>query len=286
MHHNFIEIADEALLAYVTGGDENIDSFEYGGGTGGDCGFGFDEPVALVGPPSIDDAIGEMSPAGRDTWPTEADVDTTGVVVQELTPQQQFDQQVDLIQNFRDAASSPELIQGEIGDCYAVAAINAVAQTPEGQAHLQSMVTPLGDGVYNVTLQGPDGPVTVGVALNNGEVFASGPEHLQAIEKAIVYTNSADPLTGVNPDAAGGNAGLALAQIGLSYVYAGDAPSQDAAAVAQVYGQDGHAYAIGGTLVDPSTGATVLVPMNPWGVEQIGPIPADSDYVYTGTLDP
>ena len=43
---------------------------------------------------------------------------------------------------------------------------------------------------------------------------------------------------------------MALAQLGLNYVFAGDSPSPNASTVAQVYGQDGHAYTVGATLAD------------------------------------
>ncbi|MBK6693232.1 MAG: hypothetical protein IPG50_13655 [Myxococcales bacterium] len=292
-----VAISDDPFFASQDGGGGGgydgggydgggYDGGGYAGGGydgGGYDGGGYDGGGYDGGGPSVEDLIQDMSPGERDRWPTEADVDTTGVEVRELSAQERFDQQVDLIQNYRDAASQPELVQGDIANCYAVAAINSVAQTPEGQAHLASLVTPLGNGVYNVTLQGVDGPTTVGVVLNDGEVFGSGPDFMMAIEKAIVYSNNADGLTGVLRDE-GGNAGMALAQLGLNYVFAGDSPSPDAVAVAQVYGQDGHAYAVGGTLVDPA-GNTVIVPLNPWGVDQIAPVSASSAYIYTATLD-
>ncbi|MBK6697603.1 MAG: hypothetical protein IPG50_36280 [Myxococcales bacterium] len=232
---------------------------------------------------------------------TAPSIDTTGVAPAEPDP----DVQADIAANYRDLAS-PALEQGPIGDCTVVSAINALAQTPEGLAFLDSLVTELAPGIYGVSLRDPYGnPVTVQVAMEGarpGLVGATGSIALAAIERAIgAVQTTALELDPLGPIAIGSPPTAAMQALGLenvvdalpSDVVTSFAESKGSAVVAAVatapvddnpayaaalaeYGlTPNHQYSVATTYTDPVTGGLMAVLSNPWGVDHPTAVPVD-----------
>ncbi|HEY9869612.1 MAG TPA: C2 family cysteine protease, partial [Candidatus Obscuribacterales bacterium] len=101
---------------------------------------------------------------------------------------------------------TPEAVrQGEIGDCYFLGALAALAATAPGKEAIRAMIKDNGDGTYTVTFPGaPDKPVTV-TAPTDAELsrYARGSRHgtwPAVLEKAYgkyCNENNIDPHDGI-----------------------------------------------------------------------------------------
>lgn len=109
----------------------------------------------------------------------------------------------------------PEAIdQGQVGDCYFLASVAAMASTPEGKESLKNMIEDHGDGTYTVTF--PDDPkrhITVDEPTQSELAHSAAPTSngiwVAVLEKAYgqYYGRETDTLTRVRSDAIG-NGGL------------------------------------------------------------------------------
>ncbi|MBK6697624.1 MAG: hypothetical protein IPG50_36385 [Myxococcales bacterium] len=271
------------------GGDTMSQS---GGDMGAPDGFRYD--IATGDPYDADAAIEAMlPPAEYDETPIE--IDATDVEPRELSAEEQFAIQVDLLQHHQDLASPALLNQGQIGDCFVVSTLNTIAHTPEGMAYLNSLVTPQGDGAYHVTLFGADGqPTTVLVAMDPNGPYgsgASGDPTLAILERAIGTMHGPFDSMGAYDSIANGgrpyeamndlglfaqpleaSAALGYTPDGVDVLVVGTRP--DAPGLADFGLVGSHAYSVVGSLSDPSTGEMMLILQNPWGGEHPSPIPA------------
>jgi hypothetical protein len=101
---------------------------------------------------------------------------------------------------------TPEAVrQGEIGDCYLLGALAALASTSAGKEAIRAMIKDNGNGTYTVTFPGaPDKPVTV-TAPTDAELsrYAQGSRHgtwPAVLEKAygkLLNENNIDPHEGI-----------------------------------------------------------------------------------------
>ncbi len=242
--------------------------------------FVTDPGAAATTDPSVEELIDGMStPRGEFGEPPPIDV--TGVTVTELTPQQQFDQTVDLLQNYRDAASPGEISQLHVGNCAVVSVVNALNSTPEGQAYINSLVTDLGDDRYNVRLTGADGqPQNVPVTFVDN-LYAQGDKTLQIVNAAVVESNG---MVQSAREGMGTGEGMwpseVMTQLGLQNVQ-----MVDGGAVALQAATGGnfvavidyatsptttHANPVLGVVTNPDTGAPNMVTANTWSENNSG----------------
>ena len=128
------------------------------------------------------------------------------------------------------AASAPaSLVQSpNVGDCFVVSTLNEIAARPGGMEYLRSLVTDRGDGIYEVTLQGPNGPETVLVQNNGTGASTPGPNQadnvvLQVLEQGIGASRSEGyggnrPDDGIQSITLGATADSVFTQLGLTDV--------------------------------------------------------------------
>ncbi|MFO0674300.1 MAG: hypothetical protein U0235_32600 [Polyangiaceae bacterium] len=126
-------------------------------------------------------------------------------------------------------SSPPSLTQNpNVGDCFVVSTLNEIAARPGGMEYLRSLVTDRGDGIYEVTLQGPNGPETVLVQNNGTGASTPGPNQadnvvLQVLEQGIGASRSEGyggnrPDDGLQSVTLGGTADSVFTQLGLTDV--------------------------------------------------------------------
>lgn len=259
---------DLDLMVLCAGGSDSASYGDFGAGGAsfdwgaeGDWGAAGDWGDSWSDPPAYDPP----------TW-TEADVDTTGVEPFAMSPQEQYAQTIDLLQNYQDGASPPQLYQNpDLTNCEVVATLNGIALTPQGQEFLESLVKPNGDGTYQVSLVDKSGqPQTVNVTPGEAMLSTGGNHSMQLIEAALMQ--AAGQTTG---NQIGLPPGDAMVRLGLQGVVTVDgglsaAISYDqggpVVGVAGLYqGNVGHAYTVVGAVTDPSTGALSLVLQDPYG---------------------
>ena len=242
--------------------------------------FVTDPGTAATTDPSVEELIDGMS-TPRGEFGEAPPIDVTGVTVTELTPQQQFDQTVDLLQNYRDTASPGELTQLHVGNCAVISVVNALNSTPEGQAYINSLVTDLGDDRYNVRLTGTDGqPQNVPVTFVNN-AYAQGDKTLQIVNAAVIETNG---MIESAREGMGTGEGVwpseVMTQLGLQNVQ-----MVDGGAVALQAATGGnfvavidyatsptstHANPVLGVVTNPDTGAPNMVTANTWSTNSTG----------------
>jgi len=138
------------------------------------------------------------------------------------------------------AWTAPRLTQGQLsdrpgdGDCFLIASLNRIAESPGGMDHLRSQVTDVGEGFYEVTLRDSDNrPSTIllqhphfsdsGIPAANAP--ATGDWTLRLYERAMAVHN--DPTLAYSTDqtpesvyrnsriSAGGYPHVAMQQLGL-----------------------------------------------------------------------
>jgi len=274
-------------LDYVVGGldSEEDETSGFDGGFDGSFDGSFDG--GFDGSSGFDDG-GVGNDNSYDDTPIEIDV--TGVdPASPYSEEELFDIRVDIMQNYQDSASPPQLYQGDVADCFVVATLNAIAATPEGQAYLESMIKPLGDGLNEVTFPGRDGePITV-IVSDSDLAGGSGSYELQVLELAYGVATGGNQDTSPYASLQTGNPADVLAVLGLG---TGDVHDASAALGFQqgsevwtlgtngdsnalsAYGLvDNHAYTVLGSITHPISGETYLVVGNPWGTQQPLPIP-------------
>ncbi len=205
-----------------------------------------------------------------------------------------------------DMTGPPRLNQGELADCFFVAAVNQVAATPAGEAHLRSLVQSLGDNLYEVIVHDKERPAHV-VLQGPGPVGAAGDNELRVLERAaaVHYGVGATDMVAGERDlyeqsalGRGGFPATAFSMLGLDAVELsaqdalqaaarGDAdavviasravaPGSVEEAALNAYGLvPSHAYEYGGTRRDDATGEELVFLRNPWGTGSPAPIPSE-----------
>lgn len=158
-----------------------------------------------------------LSPSDYTGGPSEADI---------------LRNRIDIAQNYEDAASPGRLNQGNVGDCFIVSTLNDVNRTPDGQAHLASRITDLGDGFHQVSLNDRYGqPQNILVQDPTPGVGSTGDQNLRLFERAFAVSNTPD-LGGTTDRELyaninhGGWPSSAMAQLGLSSNYNGGSPAE------------------------------------------------------------
>lgn len=183
----------------------------------------------------------------------------------------------------------------DVGDCYVVATLNAIAAAPNGMARLGALVSHFDDGLAEVALLEPDGSrVAVIVPLPNAPrksqegSGAQGHPTLRVLERAIRVANgdATEPYAGVPtaglPRAVMAQLGLADAALApsdaLGFAWkVGDFVSacEGATRALAAYGlRPARAYVVAGALQEATTGEPMLVLHDAASEEQPLPIPA------------
>lgn len=216
----------------------------------------------MPGVPHIDAPTAAQQAAG----PTAADI---------------FHTRVDIAQNYADLASPSELHQGARGDCFNVAALNALNNENPDYIH-QLAQESRRDHIYNVATldrQGNEHDVYVRDTAIRGGATTDDP-HLQAVYNAtsLLY----------HPGRPGGDPGDAMERVGASTSYVtpseaalayqrGEgaaiigtpnlthASAADQQALRDVNLYDNHAYQVASVIHNDADGRDYAVLRNPWG---------------------
>ncbi len=251
--------------------------------------------------PTVFDLVALLDDAFLQTLVADA-VKTTSTF--ELTPREEAELYANIVFNFEHLAKSSLLAKKGVAECYVIATLEAISATEEGAAHLESLVEPLGGGLFHVGLIDPD---RRRVSVIVGESRARC-RHvtLSILQRAIVTANrrtdQAAPYGGTSPPSI---PFAIMAQLGF-VCRAGDARAlrgfywengvsvrvSGASDLLSRYGlQPSRAYTVVGAFRHRTTGEPMLVLHDPRELAQPAPIPESAipsifEHASTGTLRP